>query len=501
MDATNYGVFDPPQDLNTLYSTNSGFSGFTTVGPHAINDGGAIVGTATYSGTNSAIAQGPHGVLLLPVEITSVSFDGDKYWQLESDTTDASGNYTQYSKPQWTDTNGSTNTTDPGVHNYAVAYTCNAIPKIGATFRIPGASNWSSLKFKATGSDGISIPATAGTVGSDGVTVTMQVTASTTALPANTVKFYNWADNTAFTLNWSISVDGGTTWSAINSTKHSVYVTLADPNVTDWNTGATERQLTLFDTACRQATGLSDPGTIVNKVYSVFTNQVSGIPTVQCINPSTSQPSGSALTYWGPAATQAKLCWTTPGLLSTGDARCGGWAQFFHDALLVNGISSTVEVVDPPENNPHDSPWKTSGSSLYAPALSKLQNDITNFLPDTNLNDYQLIDIIFYVKNWNLSMSTTSPFAPVKPNGVAGQGGAGGAYPSATYFNNHAIVEYGGNDYDPSYGSPMASSRTIWENNALSGYGAIIENTTTGVQYKWIWKPETQGTQDTIFFP
>jgi hypothetical protein len=34
-----------------------------------INDGGAIVGTATYSGSNTNIASGSHGVLLLPVSV------------------------------------------------------------------------------------------------------------------------------------------------------------------------------------------------------------------------------------------------------------------------------------------------------------------------------------------------------------------------------------------------------------------------------------------------
>ncbi|MCE0483290.1 MAG: hypothetical protein LV479_03515, partial [Methylacidiphilales bacterium] len=105
-----------------------------------MNDSSAIVGTATYTGTN--YPTGSHGVLLLPVDISSVSFAGDpsttNYWPLESDD-----GTKQYSAPQWTDTNGSTNTTDPGVHNYAVAYTQNTHPWIGATFKIPEASNWS----------------------------------------------------------------------------------------------------------------------------------------------------------------------------------------------------------------------------------------------------------------------------------------------------------------------------------------------------------------------
>ena len=441
---------------------------------------GAIVGTATYTGT--ATTAGSHGVLLLPVIVTGVSFDGDKYWQLESDDTT-----TQYSAPQWSGTKGDPTASQTGEHNYAVAYTRNTIPKIGATFKIPGASNWTNLKFKATGPDGISIPATAGTVGTDGVTVTMPVTASTTALP-NTVKFYNWADSTSFTLNWSISVDGGTTWAAINSTKHSVYVTLADPL-----TPSSERQLTLFDTACRQATGLSATADVVAKVYSVFTHKdSSGIPDVERINPATSQPNGVELTYWSPTnpAPQPE-CWSTAGLLSIGDGRCGAWANFLYDALQVDGITSTVETVNPPENNVPG----TSGSppSLYTAAQTKLTADITAYLPS---GTYQVIPI-FYVKSWNLSTYSTAPFSPVRNTGVAGQGNAN---PRAE-FDNHAIVEYDGKDYDPSYGSPVFSSRVSWEDASLDGYGAYVINSATGTEYKWIWELDPKGTQETIFQP
>jgi hypothetical protein len=451
-----------------------------------VNDFGAIVGTATYTpkppttppGPPDPIAAGLHGVLLLPVSVTSVSFDGTKYWQLESDDTS-----TQYSAPQWTDNNGNYNASDPGEHNYAVAYTRNTKPKIGATFKIPGASNWTNLKFKAAGPDGISIPATAGTVGTDGIMVTMPVTERTTSLP-NTVKFYNWADSTSFTLNWSMSVDGGTTWATINSTKHSVYVTLADPL-----TPSSERQLTLFDTACRQATGLSATADVVAKVYSVFTHKDSnGIPDVELINPATSQPNGTELTYWSTTnpAPQPE-CWSTAGLLSIGDGRCGAWAQFFCDALAVDGITSTVETVNPPENNPGTSP------SLYAAAQTKLSADITAYLPS---GTYQVIPI-FYVKSWNLSTYSTAPFSPVRNTGVAGQGNAN---PRAE-FDNHAIVEYSGSDYDPSYGSPVFSSRVNWEDASLEGYGAYVINSTSGTEYKWIWKSDPKGTQETIFQP
>ena len=147
----------------------------TTTG---ISDSGAIVGTATLTTTvGGTTTSTSHGVLLLPATVTSVSFDGTNYWQLESDD-----GTTNYVAPQWTDTNGNYNASDPGEHNYAAAYTCNTKPKIGATLKIPGASNWTNLKFKATGPDGISIPATAPSSIS-GDTVTMPVTESTTDAP------------------------------------------------------------------------------------------------------------------------------------------------------------------------------------------------------------------------------------------------------------------------------------------------------------------------------
>ena len=61
--------------LSNLIPPNSGWSG---VGGGAINDSGAIVGTATYSGTNTAIAAGSHGVMLIPLKVT---------WETISDNT------------------------------------------------------------------------------------------------------------------------------------------------------------------------------------------------------------------------------------------------------------------------------------------------------------------------------------------------------------------------------------------------------------------------------
>ncbi|MGB8355005.1 MAG: hypothetical protein WCD79_14005, partial [Chthoniobacteraceae bacterium] len=443
-----------------------------SVAPKQMNSSG-IIATITSSGS---------AALLVPFQVTSVSFSGTSYWQLESDD-----GTTQYAAPQWT---GTMRTSGMGDQNYAVAYTRNTTPKIGATFKMLLASAAKSIKIQATGPDQFGIPVTTGSISPDGVTVTLPITSSTCALP-NTIKYYNKTDSTSFTLNWKISTDGGNTWQSITKTQHTMYVTLADPL-----TPANERQLTLFDTACRKATGLTDTTAIVNAVYSVFTHKDSkGIPDVERINPATSQPDGVELTYWSTTnPAPPPQCWRTAGLLSIGDGRCGAWASFLYDALRVDGIALTVETVNPPENNVPGAPGSTGPPSFYAVAQTKLHNDINTFLPS---GTYKVIPI-FYVKHWDLSTSITAPFSPVRQTGVAGQGNPN---PRAE-FDNHAVVQdSSGNIYDPSYGSPVFPSRVSWEDSSLDGYGAYIINLTTGAQYKWIWEADPKGTQETIFQP
>jgi hypothetical protein len=366
-------------------------------------------------------------VLLLPVDISSVSFAGDpsttNYWPLESDD-----GTTQYVAPQWTDTNGSTNTTDPGVHNYAAAYTQNTKPWIGATFRIPGASNWTSLKFKATGSDGISIPATAGTVGGDGMTVTMSPTASTTALPS-TIKYYNKADSTAFTLNWSISVDGGTTWSAINSTKHTVYVTLAAPASTLSSSNYFE---SLFEIGCREANGMSgsatDPtvkGAVTDAIFGDFASR------------NVKRVDGTQLTYYNSYLTDVT---TTAGLLSGGDGQCGSWTSLFLDIRKAQGISDTNDYVLFNPINPTTvdvnhkgfivNYWNFSGSGNSGDSDYPYLN-LPNLTSFTTASSY----------NWLYAEVTDAP-------GIPGQGTPN----PASFFNNHQMAYVNGQYYDPSYG-------------------------------------------------
>jgi hypothetical protein len=66
-------VWGFPIPLNSLLSTNSGW---TLNGVISLNDAGAMLGNATYSGTNTAISAGPHPVMLLPLSFVRETTPG-----------------------------------------------------------------------------------------------------------------------------------------------------------------------------------------------------------------------------------------------------------------------------------------------------------------------------------------------------------------------------------------------------------------------------------------
>lgn len=349
---------------------------------------------------------------VIPIQLETVSFGGDKnYWELTSDDST-----TTYSAPQWNDKDGDGNPSNKslGEHNYAVAFTSNTKPKIGATFKITRAWLMTSIQFKATGPDGISIPPTAATVSGD--EVTMPLTASTTPLPS-TIKYYNKDDSTAFKLDWQISLDGGTTWTAINSTKHTVYMTLADP-------ATSLRQESLFEIGCREANGKSGSATdpavkraITDAIWVDFSNR------------NVKRVDGTQLTYYNSYNTNVT---DTPGLLAGGDGQCGSWAHFFLDVRKEQGISDTDDYV-------MLTPISGDGFIVQNWTFSGSGNSGNSNYPYMNLPATPFKTNSSY--NWMYAEVTDA-------SGIAGQGTAN----PASFFNNHQMVFINGQYYDPSYG-------------------------------------------------
>ena len=127
-----------------------------------------------------------------------------------------------------------------------------------------------------------------------------------------------------------MSFDGGSDWVEVGVTKHTVYLTLADPL-----TGL--RQESLFNLGSRQANGMggnvSDPSdreAITEAIWTDF-----GARNVRRID-------GTQLTYYSSFLTQVT---STQDLLATGDGQCSSWAKLFLDVRKIQGIADIDNYV------------------------------------------------------------------------------------------------------------------------------------------------------------
>jgi len=414
--------------------------------------------------SDSFFASGKDATLFVPLfKPKEVSFSGSTIGFLTDDGTRNSAggvDYITYDAPHWQDGNDDGDADDPGERKYPIAYVRDTPPTIAGKIAVKPsgltAVSGFSAKIKVTGPGNIEIDETAATIGTD--EIELPATASTGNF-INEIDYLN-----PMTLSWEVEVNDKGHWCEAGDTGHRTYVTLGIPTTA-------LRQETLFDLGCRNADGESVVATAVDKIYLEFTDQ-----SVQRVDPSTGSLDGIDMTYWSPVnpAPQPQ-CWETEGLLSLGDGRCGAWARFLNDCLAVQAIASDVAVVN-------------------APAIvsaAQLQGDInTHLLADT----YQILPI-FFVKDWDLS--NQNPFNPIDQNGVAGQGNPN---PRAD-FDNHAIVRFNGEYYDPSYGSPKAATKVAWENQSLDGFGAYVFGQTSGTLFKWKERLDPKGTLETTINP
>lgn len=399
-----------------------------------------------------------NAVRLVALEIQEVSFAGSKYHELKSDD----GSVT-YSAPQWLDLNGdgqATTDVNTGEKNYPVAFTRNTKAQIGAKLKVPGLPAGQTIKLKATSAQGLEIPEINVTPAADG-TITLPLTEASNNF-ANVVAFHNADDGTAFKIDWQISV-GSSGWCAIGSTKHTLYITMADPIKTA--TGLMRE--TLFNLGCRNANGKGATAqAVVDAIYNDFKDR-----DVQKVKPSSGTVDGNGMKYWNNPPTAG---FTTEGLLSSGDGRCGAWTRMFTDVLRTQGIDAQV-----------------MGFFAPGPPPQNLQADIQTHFPNY-VGQVNFQGLIF-VKNWTIG---ANPFSPTDDQGIPAQSNAN---PQA-FFGDHFLVEYGGQLYDPSYGSNVFASHQAWEDAALDALGAYIQANPplpNGSTF-WIWKADPKGSTETV---
>ncbi len=232
--------------------------------------------------------------------------------------------------------------------------------------------------------------------------------------------------------------------------------------------------------SCKNAIDKSDDDEIVSKIYDEFTDR-----NVQKLNGT------KPMQYWGPGIFNLfPGCRPVSGLYKYENATCGTWAYLMADMIRIQGISgSDVSIVD----------WNYSLNSIQ---IDDFDLDKANFfLNDVDLISCKLIDDTnngFYagllVNNWNLinekfvmsemdavRMPITPEYSILISNGkfipwVEEDGAlAQGNNDPLSEFDNHAIIKYNGEYYDPSYGSIIAGNANLWESTALSGFEGRCE--------------------------
>jgi hypothetical protein len=246
----------------------------------------------------------------------------------------------------------------------------------------------------------------------------------------NSIQCYFQKDNTAFTLQWEVQINGGA-WSKIGSTKHTVYLTLSTPA----ESISTYRKETLFHLACKHARGVTQAADVFAKIWPAFH-----------LDQKIARVDGKPLRYYADYNTESK---NTYELLQTQDGQCGAWVNLLMDAQRVHGITEVGDLmrIEPLVgtgfivNSWNFAAQGRSGNAQY-PYLNIQQE------PWKLATGYQ----------WRYTEVTDAP-------GVTGQGNLN----PASLFQFHYLLKKGGKYYDPSYGKEYASL-DAFESDGLAGY-------------------------------
>jgi hypothetical protein len=248
----------------------------------------------------------------------------------------------------------------------------------------------------------------------------------------NSIQCYFQKDNTAFTLQWEVQINGGA-WSKIGSTKHTVYLTLGTPA----ESISTYRKETLFHLACKHARGVTQAADVFAKIWPAFH-----------LDQKIARVDGKPLRYYADYNTQNS---TTYDLLQTQDGQCGAWVKLLMDAQRVHGITEVGDLMLIEANvgtgflvkNWDFAAQGNSGNALFPYLNIQLE-------PWKLAAGYQ----------WRYSEVTDAP-------GVPGQGNLN----PAALFEFHYLLKRSGKYYDPSYGKEYGSFDDF-ETAALAGYFA-----------------------------
>ena len=416
-------------------------------------------------------AEGKDATLYVPLfKMKEVSFSASTIpgWLTDDGTLNAAGgiDYVTYDAPHWQDGNNDGDADDPGERKYPIANVRDTPPSIAGKIKVKPsgltALSGFSAKIKVTGPGNVKVDETAATIG------TNELELLATPSSGNFEDAIDYLN--PMTLSWEVEVNNKGHWCEAGDTANRTYVTLDVPDTT-------MRQETLFDLGCRNADGQTVDKPAVTAIWSDFLPDTDGIPRLFRVLPPGATGPPSAMTYYANTASPYTTGQTIVKLLATGDARCGEFQKLMYYALQVQGISSIQKGVLAP----------TAAGGVAAAKADYLATYGVD--PDTI---YAEIRDVFFVKNWTLS--TAARWTVTDLAGVPGQGNAD----PIGIFGDHALIEYDGEIYDPSYGTGPYASILAWENASIEGFGVqFLKPLFLSADFKfWTRKLDTKGTQE-----
>lgn len=388
---------------------------------------------------------------LLPVEIKEVSFgatDPAKHHNVMSDD-----GQTLYQAPQWQDnsTPRDGDVTDDGDHKYPVAFVRGATIKASAAFVIPAGFSQMSIQVKGDGPGSYDFPATTASATTSGSETTIQVSdiACSTALE-NKVDIFD-----PFEVEWSLSFDGGQTWSAIGKTQTQVYATLETPLTT-----RTDLFHTMLHIGCTGAKETTDSNAAIAGIWSEFEDR------------SVKRVDKTLLTYWKNWSELLVTGNRAELLLADADGQCSSWADLLIKTVWALGI-------DPPNTN-----RVVVENYAGAENVILIKNwQFTN--PETEGNSDGSSQYLNYAVSFNELLKNNQYswlFAPENVRDSAGIEGQGNLDP-LSLFTGHVIAKIEGKLYDPSYGRAYNDQYAI-EHESIAGYAYVkpttVDETITG---------------------
>ena len=436
----------------------------TSQGGMVIDDPSGIMGTSDELLGETFVIAGLSATLYVPLfKIKEVSYSGSTIGDLMSDDT-----IITYDAPQWQDSNDDGDAADSGDRRYPVAYVRNTPPTIQGKIDVKPSGLTSvsgfSVMIRVTGPGAVGIIQTSANIGTNELT-----------LPATESigNFQNEIDYLSpMLLTWEVQVDDSGYWCESGVSDNRAYITLGVPVTT-------LRQETLFDIGCRNGDGETVEAVAVHNIWLDFQPDSDGIPRLDLVLPLGAIGPPQAMTYYANSAAPYTTCNGIGDLLATGDGRCGSYQELMIHVLADQGIVATPKNVFAP----------TGAAGGRAEAIADF---IATYGSDPTLI-YSIRDI-FFVKNWTLS--TTSRWNVTDDAGAPAQG----SDDPIAVFADHALVEYGSQLYDPSYGTGPFATVLEWEDASLDGFGVQFIDTTnlaSGFVF-WTRTLDTKGTQEVI---